>query len=243
MLLLTLGIAPATAQSPTGQSPTGQPPTGQPPTAHRDYGFALTLTNSGFGVGGYLRDSLNIRWALLVGLSVGPGKDEREVAFFNRFGQKSVPGKAHYLLVVPLHAGLQRRVFREQIDDNFRPFVQASAGPTVAWEYPYFFDCDGNGVFEAFADCNGNGIQEDSEGDRRLGAYRALPEGRLLFGFGGGLAAGAYFGHGQRGARGFRIGYSFNYYLAGTSLLEVDRNRPRHYFGTPHVVVFFGRLF
>jgi hypothetical protein len=208
-----------------------------------EFGFALTLTNSGFGVGGYLRDSLNTRWALLVEASVGPGKDEREVAFLNRFGQKSVPGKANYLLVIPAHVGVQRRIFREQIDDNFRPFLQASAGPTVAWEYPYFSDCNGNGLFEARVDCNNDGIQEATEGDKRLGAYRAFPDGRPLIGFGGGIAVGSYFGHGHRGARGFRIGYSFNYYLAGTSLLEVDIDHPRHYFGTPHVVVFFGRLF
>lgn len=203
-------------------------------------GFALSLTNSGFAVGGFLRDSLSTRWSALVEVAVGPGKDEREVAFFNRFGQKSVPGKVNYLLVAPLHAGLQRRLFMDKIEDNFRPFMQLSAGPTFSWEYPYFADCNGNGVFDALADCNGDGMQGQAEGDERLGPYHALSRGRALLGLGGGLTFGAYFGTGDRGARGFRVGYAFSYYLAGTTLLEVDLDDPRHYFGTPHVLVFFG---
>jgi len=213
-------------------------PSGQTPAPN--LGFALSLTNSGFAVGGYLRDSLSTRWSALVDVAVGPGKDEREVAFFNRFGQKSVPGKVNYLLVAPLHAGLQRRFFMDTIEDNFRPFAQLSAGPTFAWEYPYFADCNGNGVFDVRADCNGDGTQGATEGDERLGSYRAFSRGRALLGFGGGLTFGAYFGTGDRGARGFRVGYAFSYYFAGTTLLEVDLDAPRHYFGTPHVLVYFG---
>lgn len=206
-------------------------------------GFELTLTNSGFGFGGYVRDSLGADWAIIGEALITSGKDEREEAFFNRFGQKSIPGKANYLIVAPVHVGVQRRVFREQIEDNFRPFYQISAGPAIAWEYPYFQDCNGDGRYEVQADCNGDGQVGPSEGDRRLSVYRGISRGRFLFGLGGSVTVGSYFGRGTRGARGFRVGYAFNYYPAGTSLLEVDFEDPRHFFGTPYVAVFFGKLF
>lgn len=206
-------------------------------------GFKLSLTNSGLGFGGYIRDSLNAQSAGLFEISAEAGKDEREVAFFNRFGQRSVPGKANYLFVVPMRVGLQRRLFKDQIEDNFRPFIQVAAGPTLAWEYPYFFDCNGDNRFDARVDCNGDGFVGPTEGDERLSVYRALGRGRLLVGAGASLSIGSYFGRGERGARGFRVGYSFNYYPAGARLLEAQLDDPRRYLGTPHVVVYFGRLF
>jgi hypothetical protein len=206
-------------------------------------GFELSLTNSGFGFGGYFRDSLSVHWALILEASIGSGKDEREVAFFNRFGQKSVPGKANYLIVAPVQLGMQRRLFSDAIEDNFRPFFQASIGPTLAWEHPYFFDCNGDGAFDVRIDCNGDGVIGADEGDERLSVYRSLSRGHALLGLGGTISFGSYFGHGKRGARGFRVGYTFNYYPTGTSLLEVDINDPRRYFGTPSVAVFFGKIF
>ncbi len=232
--LLTLCVIAATARRADAQAPQRSDPT---------IGFALTLTNSGFGFGGYARDSLTTQWAMMLEASLASGKDEREVAFLNRFGQKSIPGKANYLLVAPFRLGVQRRVFADQIEDNFRPFYQLSAGPTLAWEYPYFADCNGDGRFDVQVDCNGDEIVAEGEGDERLSTYRALSRGRMLMGLGGALTLGAYFGRGSNGARGFRIGYAFNYYPTGTALLEVDSDDPRHYFGTPFVTVYFGRLF
>ncbi len=216
------------------------------PTTDRDRrvmtGFKLSMTNSGLGLGGYARDSLSAHLAGLIEISAEAGKDEREVAFFNRFGQRSVPGKANYLFVVPVRLGLQRRLFKDQIEDNFRPFIQVAVGPTLAWEYPYFFDCNGDNTFEAQADCNGDGFVGPTEGDERLSVYRALGRGRLLGGVGASFSIGSYFGRGDRGARGFRVGYSLNYYPTGARLLESQLDNPRRYFGTPHVVVYFGRL-
>ena len=209
----------------------------------RSIGFELSLTNAGFGVGGYLRDSLSARWAFVAEASLGSGKDEREVAFFNRFGQKSVPGKANYLLVVPIHAGVQRRLFKDTIDDNFRPFLEASVGPTLAWQYPYFHDCNGNGTFDVQYDCDGDGMVAPAEGDERLSSYRSLSRGSGRVGLGGSISIGAYFGNRKRGARGLRVGYAFNYYPTGVSLLEADLNNPRHYYGTPSVAVYFGKIF
>ncbi|MCB0718781.1 MAG: hypothetical protein KDD65_10070 [Bacteroidetes bacterium] len=206
-------------------------------------GMELFLTNSGFGIGGYVRDSVNTRYALTGELRFGSIKDERESAFFNRLGERSIPGKANYFLVLPIRAGLQRRVFAEQIEDNFRPFVQATAGPVVGWLYPYFDDCNGNAILEPNADCDGDGSFEEGEGERRLGRGTAISRGSARLGLGGSIGVGAYIRYGSQGARGFRITYSFDYFPSAIRLLEADVRGPQRFFGTPSITVFFGHLF
>lgn len=206
-------------------------------------GVQLLLSNSGFGFGGYLRDSVDVVWALSYELSIGPSKDEREVAFFNRFGDRSVPGKANYLLTAPLRFGVQRRVFRNKIEDGFRPFLQVLGGPTIGWQYPYFDDCNNNGLFESTFDCDADGFQETDEGDKRLSTYRAIGRGTVRIGAGGAIGVGAFIGSNRRGPRGFRVSYAFDYFFEEIRLLEADITSPRHYFGSPSVAVFVGSVF
>lgn len=205
-------------------------------------GAELMLTNSGFGIGGNLRDSLSINYALMIEVVFGSIKDEREDAFFNRLGERSIPDKANYLLVLPTRIGIQRRLFRNQIEDSFRPFVQITAGPTIGWLYPYFDDCNANGSFEPVADCDANGVQEEGEGEVRLSQSRGLGRGEVRIGGGGSVGLGAYIRYGRRGARGFRISYAFDYFTSGINLLETDVRGSQKFFGTPSIVVFFGHL-
>jgi hypothetical protein len=136
------------------------------------------------------------------------------------------------------------RIFSDRIEDSFRPFLQIAGGPSFGWEYPYFNDCNGNGVFELEADCDGNGtIDNPDEGERRLSSLDAFPKGKLRIGVGGSIGIGAYFGYSKRGILGLRIDYSVSYFFKGVQLLE-ETIRPRQYaFGTPKVSIFFGPLF
>ncbi len=206
-------------------------------------GLELVLTNSGFGLGGYLRDSVNTRFTFIGEVRITTGKDEREVAFFDRFGRRTIPGKANYLLMAPISAGSQMRIFANRIEDSFRPFIQVSGGPTLGWEYPYFEDCNDNGIFEIEVDCNGDDVIDEDEGERRLGSLDALPEGRMRVGAGGALGAGAYFGYSKRGVLGIRIEYSFTYFVKGIQLLEQSIKKRQHFFATPTVTIFFGPIF
>lgn len=233
MVLATMLAPPAMAQS------TSDAPADVPSPA----GLEIVLTNSGFGIGGYLRDSLNTRFAFIGEVRIAAGKDEREVAFFDRFGRRTIPGKANYLLLAPVMAGSQMRIFANRIEDSFRPFVQISGGPTFGWEYPYFDDCNNNGVFEIETDCDGDDVVAEGEGERRLGVFAALPEGGLHVGASTSFGAGAYFGFSRRGILGIRIEYSLTYFFKGIQLLEPPIKERQHIFTTPTVTIFFGPLF
>ncbi len=220
--LLLLAAAPA-AQ--------GQQPSGSDTTAARygsGIGAEIVLTNSGFGLGGYLRYRFEPGTSALLEIHLAPGKDPREASFFDRFGQRDIPRKAHYLLIAPVHVGFQYRLFADRIEDNFRPFVQLAAGPAFGWAYPYFEDENGN--------------EQLDEGERVYGTFAALQRGEPRTGVSAVLAVGAFFGEGRRAARGVRVGYEATYFFRGVQLLEPQVQPARRFFGTPTISLIFGRL-
>lgn len=195
-------------------------------------GLALLLTEYGFGLGGLYRVHLGGGTSALAEASVSVGKDEREQQFFvGLFGDTVTPFKRNYVLLVPLHVGAEQRLFREQIEDNFRPFVQLTAGPTFAYQWPYFDDLNADGV-------------RDTDEDL-LGPFGGFGAGDVRFGAGGTLAVGAYFGRGPRSAQGVRFGYTAHYFFEPVDLLELDpevEEPSRRFFGTPVVGFHFVRL-
>jgi hypothetical protein len=187
-------------------------------------GVAVLLTEFGLGAGALYRVGVGSATSLLVEASLGAGRDEREQQFFvGLFGETVTPFKRNYVLMAPVHVGLERRLFQEAIEDDFRPFVQLTAGPTVAYQWPYFDDANGDGLRD--------------EGEERLGPWRGLGRGDVRMGAGGTIAVGAYFGRG-RASQGLRFGYAGSYFFEPVELLEEDpevEGPTRRFFGTPVV--------
>ena len=236
LLLLPAGLllAPGPASAQPGPGAPGAD-TLAAPRYDTGGGVAFLLTEFGLGLGGSYRVGLGGGTSLVVEASLGAGRDEREQQFFvGLFGETVTPFKRHYALLAPLHVGLERRLFRAAVEDNFRPFVQLTAGPTVAYQWPYFRDGDGDG--------------RRGEDEARLGPWRGLPDGELRLGAGGTLAVGAYFGRGRRAAQGLRFGYTASYFFTPVELLEPApevEGPDRRLFGTPvvsfHLVRLLGR--
>ncbi|MEQ9105151.1 MAG: hypothetical protein RIE53_10670 [Rhodothermales bacterium] len=186
------------------------------------------LTNSGFGLGGYVRRLLRDDQVFTVEVNVSNTKDEREVAFFDRFGRQDVPNKANYLLEIPLQLGLERRLFRSRIEDNFRPFFHVSAGPVLGWVYPYFGDDNNNGTFDS--------------GERTYGALSGVTRGRAVPGLSASASIGANFGELEGASQGVRIGFRISRFHEPVELLERSIKPPDQVLMTPMILVYFGRL-
>ncbi|NNF03714.1 MAG: hypothetical protein HKN17_04530 [Rhodothermales bacterium] len=192
------------------------------------YGAQVLLTNSGFGLGGFLTRGAGRNLTIVLDAGISPLRDEREVAFFDRFGQKEVPNKANYFIEVPVQIGFQRRIFRSRIEDNFRPFFQASAGPTFGWKYPYFEDENDNGLIE--------------RDERVYGVVSGVGRGTPEFGVGGSLTLGANFGDFGRTAYGVRIGYRFTRFRNPVELIDESIKSPERFIGSPVLMIYFGAL-
>ena len=229
-LLLGLGAASVAAQTPERLAPL------PPDTTAARYGssgsFAFVLTEYGLGVGGALRGRLNDDLSVVAEMSLGAGRDEREQRFFvGFFGDTITPFKRNYVLMLPLHVGLERRLFREAVEDNFRPFAHLSTGPTLAYQWPYFDDLDADGRLDA--------------GEERIGAFGGLGDGEARLGVGGTVAVGAFFGRSRRTTQALRFGLQGTYFPVEVDLLEIDASvdQPsRKQFWTPVVSFHVGRL-
>jgi hypothetical protein len=173
-----------------------QPVRKTPPAKRNTYGSGIgmniALTNSGFGFGGYLMRSVSTTTSFLADFMITTVKDEREQRFFNFFGESIIPNKQNYLHVLPFQLGIQKRLFKESIEDNFRPYVHLTGGPTLGWVSPYY------------EDDNGNGRRDISEDTHDI--ISAFPKGNVEYGVGGQFAIGAHFGISRKSTQGIRFG-------------------------------------
>ena len=228
-----LALALLAAAAPAWAQRTAPP---LPDTTATRYGssaaLVLQLTEYGLGAGGALRQRLSDDWSATAELSVGAGRDEREQSFGGGlFGERVTPFKRNSVLLVPLQIGAERRLFRTRIEDNFRPFAAVAVGPTLAYQYPYFDDLDGDG-------------RRDDDEERTSG-LDALTDGQLRVGVGGTVSVGAAFGRSRRTAPSVRFGLQGTYFPVAVDLLEITPlvdDPSRKTFVTPVVSFHVARL-
>ena len=226
LLLIVMLSAPAAGQS--SALPTDSTRSERSERSALGRGGQVALTNSGFGLGGFASGQLGSVTAWSLEASMGAVKDEREVAFFDRFGRRDVPNKANFLVEMPLQFGFERRVFSSRIEADFRPFLSASAGPVLGWLYPYFDDENENEAYD--------------EGEPTHDVISGLPHGTLRLAWHGNLSFGARFGSAHRPGYGVRFGYRYTRYASDIALLEPSIKTPTRRFVSPVVTVFFGRM-
>jgi len=178
------------------------------------FGINLSLSDFGFGAGGQFRFGLNSYSEALVSLKIIGLKDPTEQTFIDYyFGFKTVPEKYKRVLAVPLHIGLKKRFFAEDISDNFRVFSSLSVGPTFALSYAYFNDSSENGFRE-----NDAAIYGYSE--RINDVFSGFDESETHWGLGGEFVIGVDFGENFSNLSTIQFGYSMNYFADGIQVLE-----------------------
>lgn len=99
-------------------------------------GVDLMLSNGGIGLGTFYRWETSADFSMFVDFSISESKDDNEFQVYNYYGQSITLGKVNRFLVMPLCFGVQQRLFREEILDNFRPYVSAGVGPTILYVFP-----------------------------------------------------------------------------------------------------------
>jgi hypothetical protein len=160
------------------------------------WGLDILLSNNGFGLGAFYRREFTEDLSGFLTLSVSESKDEREVEQYDYFGNVFVPGKLSRFLVVPLMVGIQYRLFREDITDSFRPYVNAGAGPTLIYASP-------------FAEI----IPQQPSGFelRQVDFFKSLGKGQPHYTAGAFVGIGASFGSEKSNVVGVNLRYYFTY--------------------------------
>ncbi|MDA0987242.1 MAG: hypothetical protein O3A55_06575 [Bacteroidetes bacterium] len=159
------------------------------------WGVDILLSNGGFGIGGFFAQPLNSDYTFTASMTFNEAKDEGEVEYYDYWGQIIIPGKINRFLVVPIYAGMQKRLFSEDIVDNFRPYINFSVGPTMIFTTNY------NKEF-----------------------FSSLGEGRSHWTFGGYIGIGANFGKITSSLSGVNLRYYFIPFRSGIPSMKSEDN-------------------
>ena len=109
----------------------------EPSTYRNVWGLDILISDGGFGLGTFYRREFSEDIFGFASFSISESKDERDVEFFDPFtGTSFTPQKLNRFLVMPLMFGVQHRVFKDEIMDTFRPYVNAAVGPTLIFVTP-----------------------------------------------------------------------------------------------------------
>jgi len=101
------------------------------------YGMDLLFGEGGFGFGGFYRSNLTNTLTFFTDMSLSEAKDENEFEYVDYYGQSYTVGKKNRIYLIPVFAGLQYRVFANELGDNFRPYINFAAGPSIVATTPY----------------------------------------------------------------------------------------------------------
>lgn len=221
---------------------------------HNTIGFDVTLNNFGFGAGGYYARVVGPYTEITLKAGITGLRDVSEQNFQNFFtGQQIVPNKYKRALGFPFLLGLRQRIFAHHIEDDFRLFIGAAAGPSMAFVYPYVQDTDENGFRTFQVTQNGRLAPVEPIND----FFSGWSNGETEWGLNGEITIGADIGSSFSSRTTVEFGYFFYYFDQGLQLMEPRRPiysnegvivetesffDAQKYFGTPVIKFTFGGM-
>jgi hypothetical protein len=147
-------------------------------------GINLMIGTDGFGFGVFYHYLISDEWTAFADMCVSQVRDTRQREFYDPY-QGTIPiNKVNRVLRIPLFAGLQYRLFSEDIVENFRPYLSAGAGPVLLFVAPAR-----------------NADRSEKE------FFTSLGSGHPEYSFGGFVGAGAQFGFDRSSLFGLNIRY------------------------------------
>jgi len=105
-----------------------------PPNA---WGVDIMFGEGGFGLGAFYRKNISQDFTLFTDFSISEAKDEKEIEYIDYWGRPYVIGKQNRIFLLPLNFGAQYRLFREDLSDNLRPYINFGIGPSMVVTTPY----------------------------------------------------------------------------------------------------------
>jgi hypothetical protein len=206
----------------------------QPAEERNTWGVDIMASDGGFGLGTFYKREISPDLSWFATFSISEAKDEREVEQYDYYtGLSFVPGKLNRFLVLPLYGGIQYRLFREDIVETFRPFVNAAFGPTIVYSMPFAKITTLEGGYPSV---------------EQVDFFKAIGMGQAHYTIGGYIGFGAHIG----AIKGNVFGVNFRYYfvtlLSGSlpstyNLYDGSIEGTKKDFGGVYITISFGSTF
>jgi hypothetical protein len=155
------------------------------------WGMDLIFSTNGFGLGVFYGYEFSDALTWKINFSASEAKDAGEVEQYNPYtGESFVPLKVNRFIAMPLLFAVEYQMFKDEIMDNFRPYITAAIGPTMIFATPY---------------------------EKEF--FNSLKYGRAYYTGGGYLGIGAFFGSERSRIMGVNIRYYIIPYAGGIESL------------------------
>ena len=225
--------------------------------------FDIVINNFGFGIGGEYRRVIGSQTEGVLKTRITGLRDASEQTFTDFFGQQAVPNKFQRGFTFPLMLGMRQRLFAGSVQEEYRFFLSAAAGPVMAFTYPYFDDRNNNGYRE-------QGIERpDGYFERINDIFSGWGDGDWHAGAAGELKFGLDFGRTFSSVTTVEFSYLFYYFPDGIQMMMPNQPDlrenvgpgqnpfqyredgelllepffdPQSFFGTPQITIRFGSL-
>lgn len=102
-----------------------------------NWNIGLTVTENGFGVSAGLFKTLDVNYEFYSTLSIGGVTDRREFEEYDWYGNLIVRDKEKRVFLIPLYIGIQRYMFKDDIEGGFLPLITAGITPALVLTNPY----------------------------------------------------------------------------------------------------------
>jgi hypothetical protein len=97
----------------------------------------LLFSDNGFGVGATYYKNFTQNLSGIASIFFSSAKDDREFETSDIFGNSYTPYKVNRLYMIPVNLGIQIRLFKDDVSDNLRPYLNTGLTPTTIIYTPY----------------------------------------------------------------------------------------------------------
>ena len=101
-----------------------------------NWGLSFNYTESGFGLSSSYFIPVWEDTDLFFNLLITGVSDDREIERYDIFGNSEIIGKENRIFMIPLSIGLQKYMFKDDLEGNFKPIISAGITPTLVLTNP-----------------------------------------------------------------------------------------------------------
>jgi hypothetical protein len=108
-----------------------------PPEERNVWNLGVIYGDKGFGVIGGVYKAIGSEYDIYADLSFSGVTDSREIEMYDEFGNIVVANKENRIFSIPLTIGIQKYLFKDDIDGSFKPYFTLGIAPTLLFTTPY----------------------------------------------------------------------------------------------------------
>ena len=105
--------------------------------ARNNWGLGFVYSESGFGLSSSLYLPIGKSSDLYFNILFSSVTDSRELERYDIYGNSIVPYKVNRIFMIPLSIGINKELFKGDLEGDFRPVIKFGVAPTLVLTNPY----------------------------------------------------------------------------------------------------------